>query len=124
MSETTESPFLAIPKEDWIASNALAFAFLDIYPESLGHSLVVTKRLVPTWLETTPAERAAMMELVDRVVVYLEERHSPDGFHLGTNIGEAAGQSVFHVHMHVIPRYRDDGGPTNGVRGVLPWSGK
>lgn len=116
--------FTKIPPEEWIASNDLAYAFLDPYPEFPGHALVVTRRVVPTWLETTPKERAAMMELVDEVVEYLEKTHSPDGFHVGTNIGEAAGQSVFHVHMHVIPRYVGDGGPPNGVRGALPWAGK
>lgn len=118
------SPFFKIPEDRWIASNALAFSFLDPYPQSLGHSLVVTRRIAPTWLDATPAERAAMMELVDRVVEFLEKEHAPDGFHVGTNIGEAAGQSVFHVHVHVIPRYEGDGGPDNGVRGVLPLVGR
>jgi diadenosine tetraphosphate (Ap4A) HIT family hydrolase len=118
------SPFSQVPRDEWIASNALAFAFLDRFPQTPGHSLVVTRRIVPTWLDATPAERVAVMELVDRVVDWLEKEHRPDGLHIGTNVGEAAGQSVFHVHMHVIPRYRDDGGPTNGVRGVLPWAGR
>lgn len=119
-----EAFFLRIPRDEWIASNDLAFAFLDPYPETTGHSLVVTKRAARDWLETTPEERAAVMDLVDDVVRFLDREYGPDGFHVGTNVGSAAGQSVFHAHMHVIPRYRGDGGPPNGVRGALPWAGK
>ncbi|EMI22085.1 type III restriction protein res subunit [Rhodopirellula maiorica SM1] len=118
-----KSPFLCVPPEDWIASNELAFAIFDGFPVAPGHSLVVTKRLVATWFDATPAEQAALMELVNVVKQKLDEtlRPKPDGYNVGFNAGSAAGQTVDHVHVHVIPRYRGDvADPRGGVRHVIP----
>jgi len=119
-----DSPFLAIPESDWIASNALAFAIFDRFPVSPGHTLVVPRRLVATWFDATPDEQAALLALVDVVRRKLDAELHPDGYNLGTNVGAAAGQTVMHLHLHVIPRYRGDmDDPRGGVRHVIPSRG-
>lgn len=119
----TASPFLKIPPRDWITSNALAFAIFDGFPVTHGHALVVTRRLVATWFDATAAEQAAVMELVAAVKQQLdaELQPRPDGYNIGFNCGAAAGQSIDHLHVHVIPRYRGDvADPRGGVRHVIP----
>jgi len=119
-----ESPFLAREAESWIACNQLAFAILDGFPVSPGHTLVVTRRLVPTWDEASDAERAALLELVEVVRARLKQTHAPDGFNIGVNVGSAAGQTVMHLHVHLIPRYHGDTpNPRGGVRHCIPGRG-
>jgi diadenosine tetraphosphate (Ap4A) HIT family hydrolase len=116
-----ESPFLTASTDRWVASNALAFALRDGFPVSDGHTLVVPRRLVPTWAEASTEERAAIMELVEQVRQDLVRELTPDGFNIGVNIGEAAGQTVMHLHVHVIPRWFGDvKNPRGGVRHVIP----
>ncbi|MDA8744851.1 DEAD/DEAH box helicase family protein [Rubripirellula amarantea] len=120
------SPFLKSSPDDWIASNELAFAIFDGYPVAPGHSLVITRRLVTTWFDATEEEQAALMELVNVVKQELDEslRPQPDGYNVGFNAGRAAGQTVDHVHIHVIPRYVGDmDDPRGGVRHVIPNKG-
>lgn len=119
----TESPFLAILPEHWIASNEQAFAILDRFPVSHGHALVITRRLVLTWFEATPSEQLAVMQLVNVVKQKLDQtlQPKPDGYNVGFNAGDAAGQTVPHLHVHVIPRYFGDvEDPRGGVRSVIP----
>lgn len=112
-----------------VAENPLAYAFRDRYPVSPGHTLVVTRRHVPDFFGCTPAERSALLDLVDRVKADLDANWArvdgaerrPDGYNVGFNAGEAAGQTVMHVHVHVIPRFRGDvEDPRGGVRYVIP----
>jgi diadenosine tetraphosphate (Ap4A) HIT family hydrolase len=119
------SPFLERPESDWIASNELAFAIRDGYPVSPGHALVIPRRLVATWFEASAAERQAIFELVDEVKRQLDSRPpAPDGYNIGINCGAAAGQTVMHLHVHVIPRFEGDvPDPTGGVRHVIPGKG-
>lgn len=118
------SPFLSRPQSEWIASNDLAFAILDGYPVNPGHVLVIPKRLVSTWWEASREEQVAILDLLDLVKRQLDERHRPDGYNIGVNAGEAAGQTVFHLHVHLIPRYRGDmEDPRGGVRHVIPSRG-
>ena len=125
MTETgSGSPFLEIPEAEWLAENDVAFAIRDRFPVSEGHSLVVTRRLVPDWRAASEAERHAVMSLVDDVIEILERLKRPDGFNVGFNAGEAAGQTVPHLHVHVIPRYVGDvEDPRGGVRHVIPSKG-
>ena len=102
---------------EWIASNDLAFAIRDSYPVSPGHSLVIPRRVVATWDETTPAERSALTDLMSLVKDQLRTELNPDGFNIGFNEGAAAGQTVFHLHIHVVPRK-----PGDGL--ALPWTGQ
>jgi diadenosine tetraphosphate (Ap4A) HIT family hydrolase len=118
------SPFLAIPESEWVASNALAFAIRDRYPVSPGHTLVIPRRQVATWFEATPEEQHALFALVDEVKRGLDAELRPDGYNVGFNVGEAAGQTVFHLHVHVIPRFQGDvADPRGGVRHVIPGKG-
>jgi diadenosine tetraphosphate (Ap4A) HIT family hydrolase len=119
------TPFLQHPEADWIASNELAFAIHDSYPVSPGHALVVPRRLIATWFEASREERQAIFDLVDEVKRLLDARTpAPDGYNIGISCGEAAGQTVMHLHVHVVPRYRGDvPDPTGGVRRVIPGKG-
>lgn len=118
-----DSPFCSVPVGDWLCSNDLAFAIFDGFPVSPGHVLVTTHRVVETWFEATDAEQSAMMDLVKQSKRLLDIRLSPkpDGYNVGFNSGGAAGQTVPHVHIHVIPRYHGDmSDPRGGVRHVIP----
>lgn len=118
------SVFLETPESTWVASNELAFAIRDGFPVTEGHTLVIPKRVVATWFEATPEERRAILDLVDVIKRELDETLHPDGYNVGFNDGEAAGQTVMHLHVHVIPRYRGDmDDPRGGVRHVIPWKG-
>lgn len=118
------SPFLSIPESEWVASNERAFAIRDRYPVSPGHTLVIPRRLVATWFEASPEEQRALFELVDGVKRELDTTLKPDGYNVGINVGEAAGQTVFHLHVHVIPRFKGDvTDPRGGVRHVIPGKG-
>lgn len=124
MASHGDSPFLAIPESDWVASNDLAFAIRDGFPASNGHTLVVPRRLIADWDSATPEERGAILQLVDEVKAALRATHQPDGFNLGINEGAAAGQTVFHLHFHVIPRYAGDvSDPRGGIRHAVMGKG-
>lgn len=114
-----DCPFCELPEEEIIVQNRLAKAFYDKYPVNRGHVLVVPKRHVPTLFEASMEEVRAMTELVFEVKQLLDREFRPDGYNVGVNVGEAAGQTVFHLHCHVIPRYRGDvEDPRGGVRKV------
>jgi diadenosine tetraphosphate (Ap4A) HIT family hydrolase len=124
MVQEAPSPFLVVPKAEWVCANEFCFAIHDRFPVSPGHVLVITRRVVPTYFDCTPAEQAAVMELVGEVKRLLDEQldPKPNGYNVGFNAGAAAGQTVSHVHVHVIPRYtRDVLDPRGGVRHVIPW---
>ena len=115
------SPFTEIPQAEWVASNELAFGIFDAYPVTEGHTLVIPRREVATWFEATDEERRALMDLVEELKHFLDKRFQPDGYNVGINIGQAAGQTVMHLHVHLIPRYRGDvDDPRGGVRYVIP----
>jgi superfamily II DNA or RNA helicase/diadenosine tetraphosphate (Ap4A) HIT family hydrolase/HKD family nuclease len=121
-----DSPFLAAPADDWLCSNDLAFAIFDGFPVSPGHVLVTTRRIVETWFDASDEEQAALMALVKEAKRLLDLRLSPkpDGYNVGFNSGAASGQTVPHVHIHVIPRYLGDmPDPRGGVRHVIPDKG-
>ena len=99
-------------------------ALWDRYPVSEGHALIVPIRHVEGWLEVTPGERAELLGAVENVRAVIETHHQPAGFNIGINVGSAAGQTVPHVHIHVIPRYTGDvADPRGGVRHVIPTKG-
>lgn len=120
------SPFLAIPADQWLGSNELAFAISDRFPVSRGHALVIPKRVVATWFEATAEEQRALMALTQEVKALLERqlKPPPDGWNIGVNVGSAAGQTVPHLHVHLIPRWHGDvPDPRGGVRHVIPGRG-
>ena len=106
--------------ESVLAENALAYARPDNHSLSRGHILLVPKRHVADFFEMTPQEQLAVLELLREAQQLVHARHSPDGYNIGVNIGQAAGQSRMHVHVHLIPRYIGDvANPKGGVRCVL-----
>lgn len=114
---TRKSPFSAIPTERWIVGNALCFAVRDANPVSPGHSLVVPVREIATWFDATPEEWEAALRIIATVKDELDDSLTPDGYNVGFNAGQAAGQTVFHAHIHVIPRFEGDvENPVGGVR--------
>lgn len=118
------SPFEQVPPEWWIASNDTAFAIRDAFPVSPGHSLVVIKRRIDTWWEATETERHDLIALVDVVKAQLDAELRPDGYNVGFNSGQVAGQTVPHFHLHVIPRFAGDvPNPSGGIRHTLPGRG-
>ncbi len=105
-------------------SGPLVLGLWDAFPVNPGHALLVPKRHVATWFDATDEEKAELISAVDVARKEILARHQPDGFNIGVNIDEAAGQTVFHLHLHVIPRYRGDvEDPTGGVRNVVPERG-
>ena len=106
--------------ESVLSENELAYARPDNHSLSPGHILVVPKRHVAGFFEMTPQEQLAVLELLREARQLVHARHSPDGYNIGVNIGQAAGQSRMHVHVHLIPRYIGDvANPRGGVRCVL-----
>jgi diadenosine tetraphosphate (Ap4A) HIT family hydrolase len=103
-----------------LSENALAYVRLDSQSLSRGHVIAVPKRHVADFFEMTAEEQAAILELLREARRSIGSEHSPDGYNIGVNVGEAAGQSRMHVHVHLIPRYRGDvANPQGGVRCVL-----
>lgn len=114
-------PFCPPAPERIVASNAFALCIRDGYPVSPGHTLVIPRRHAASFWDLDAAERTAMLELLDRARAALVAEFAPDGFNIGINDGAAAGQTVLHVHLHLIPRYRGDlPDPRGGVRWVIP----
>ena len=93
----------------------------DAFPVSNGHVLLVTRRHVASWFDATPQERQALVDAIEAARGEIVRRHAPDGFNIGVNVGETAGQTIAHLHVHVIPRYRGDvPDPRGGVRWIMP----
>ena len=103
-----KSPFPEIAESERIAVNRSGFAIWDRFPVSRGHFLVVPHRLVTSWWQVSAEERADLFALVDEVRILVEQDHNPDGYNIGINAGVAAGQTVMHLHVHLIPRYDGD----------------
>jgi diadenosine tetraphosphate (Ap4A) HIT family hydrolase len=115
-----ECPFCTLPPDRIVARSALALAVRDAFPASPGHTLIVPRRHVGSFFEVTAEERAEMLALLDAAKAQIDAEHRPDGYNIGINDGAAAGQTVAHLHLHLIPRYRGDvPDPRGGVRWVL-----
>ena len=118
-------PFCELPPDRaWVLENEWAVALWDKFPVAPGHALLIPRRHVADYFELSPEERTACWDLAARMKAKIDELHEPDGYNLGINCGEWAGQTVFHVHIHLIPRYKGDVmNPRGGVRNVIPGKG-
>ena len=117
-------PFCELPDERCFYSAELVRAVWDRFPVSPGHALVVPRRHVASFFDATAEERGALLGAVERVRAEIEKQHAPDGYNIGVNVSAAAGQTIAHVHLHVIPRYTGDvPDPRGGVRNVIPGKG-
>ena len=117
--------FCDIEKERLVDSNELAYVIRDGFPVTEGHTLIIPKRHVMTYFELGQAEINAVTELLNRQKAILDEKDkSITGFNVGMNCGESAGQTVFHCHIHLIPRRGGDvENPRGGVRHIIPEKG-
>jgi diadenosine tetraphosphate (Ap4A) HIT family hydrolase len=114
-------PFCALPRDRIIFEGALGLGFRDGFPVSPGHTLIIPRRHVESFFDISDAERADLMSLLAAARADLDRQLRPDGYNIGINNGTAAGQTVPHLHIHLIPRYTGDAvDPRGGVRWVLP----
>jgi superfamily II DNA or RNA helicase/diadenosine tetraphosphate (Ap4A) HIT family hydrolase len=99
----------------------LIYALWDSYPVSEGHALLIPYRHFDSWFDATEAEQQAFLRGIDAIKEFIQSQYNPDGFNIGINVGAAAGQTVSHLHVHVMPRYIGDVvDPRGGVRHVIP----
>ncbi|TNF48594.1 MAG: HIT family protein [Bacteroidetes bacterium] len=115
------SVFLSIPEERIIHRGKHFFLIRDIYPVSPGHTLIISNDLKTDYFELSNNQLEELTQMIQKAKELIEKEFNPDGYNIGMNCGEAAGQTVFHFHCHVIPRYIGDmEDPRGGVRGVVP----
>ena len=113
-------PFCTLPAGRIVKENEHALLIRDAYPVSPGHSLVIPKRHIGSWFEASAEERNAMLALIDQAKAMIDSELAPDSYNIGINDGSAAGQTVPHLHMHLIPRFQGDvPDPRGGVRWVI-----
>ena len=123
MTRKTECIFCNLDRAI-LAETDQSLAFPDTFPVSKGHTLVIPKRHIETIWDMTNEEYADVFDLIRKVKDILNAKFDPDGFNVGVNCGEAAGQTVFHAHVHIIPRYIGDvPNPRGGVRNIIPGKG-
>jgi diadenosine tetraphosphate (Ap4A) HIT family hydrolase len=114
-------PFCLLPHSRIILSNHQAVAVADGFPITAGHTLIIPRRHVGSFFEIDAAEREALMLLLAEAKNRLTQELRPDGFNIGVNDGAAAGQTIPHLHIHLIPRYKGDHpDPRGGVRWIIP----
>jgi len=121
MSSLSECPFCTLPSARLLFRNDAAFVVRDAYPVSPGHTLVIPVQHVASFFDATPSEREAMFSLLDTAKHQLQAKFGPAGYNIGINDGAAAGQTIGHLHLHLIPRNPGDRlDPRGGVRWVIP----
>ena len=114
-------PFCKIDEDSVVVAGELVLAIRDKHPVSEGHTLIITKRHVADYFDLTDEEWRAMQAMLVRVKHDLDTEYQPQGYNVGVNIGRTAGQTIDHVHMHLIPRYSGDTpDPKGGIRGAIP----
>lgn len=114
-------PFCNIDPARLLHESPLVRILRDGFPVSPGHLLLVPRRHIESWFDATPEEQQALTATIAIARSLVEQELQPDGYNIGMNLGRAAGQSVMHLHVHVIPRYRGDvPNPRGGVRHVIP----
>lgn len=108
-------------KADLVYENRSVFVIFDHYPVSKGHCLIITKRHIEDYFATTKEEAADIDLALKQMKIRLDESLHPDGYNIGINNHAAAGQTIMHLHVHLIPRYQNDvENPRGGIRGVIP----
>lgn len=120
--ENPSCPFCNPDAErELIVESATAYAIYDKFPVNVGHALIIPKRHGVDYFEFSFREQVACYFVLNKAKDIVTKRFNPDGFNIGINVGEYAGQTVPHVHIHLIPRYMGDvEDPKGGVRGVIP----
>ena len=120
MAAGAGSPFYDVPPSEWLAQNRSAFALPDLEPVTVGHTLVIPRRVIGSWWDLSSEEQVDLLALVAEVKAHLDTAWQPIGFTVGFDTGSAADQSVDQFHVHVIPRHRGDiASPSTGTRRML-----
>ena len=113
--------FCSLPKERVLSETKKSLVIRDGFPVSEGHTLIIPKRHIPSIFEVTPEEQTDIYATLEDVKKQLDETLNPDGYNIGINDGISAGQTVMHLHVHLIPRYSgDQDDPRGGVRWIFP----
>lgn len=121
VSSAKPCAFCTLPAERHLGGNEHAVWILDAHPVSPGHSLIAPRRHVESFFDTTAEEREAMLALLDQAREHVCLNQAPSGYNIGINEGSAAGQTVLHLHVHLIPRFMGDTrDPRGGIRWVIP----
>ncbi len=116
-----DCPFCTLLPDRIISESDYTVTIRDGYPVSQGHTLIIPKRHVQSFFQLKAIEKAAILQALDEAKEVLDKAFSPDGYNIGINDGEAAGQTVMHMHVHLIPRYKGDTeDPRGGVRRIFP----
>lgn len=114
-------PFCTISQDKIISQDPLTFTVRDALPVSTGHTLILPKRHIASIFEATKEEVVALWAALQQARNELMKAYSPDGFNIGVNDGLASGQTILHLHIHLIPRYNGDmPDPRGGIRWIFP----
>ena len=120
-SANLNCPFCNLEINRILLQNDFAISIRDAFPVSKGHSLVIPKRHISSIFDATEDELVHTFKLVAETRALLNDQYKPQGLNVGINDGVAAGQTVMHVHLHLIPRYQgDQSDPRGGVRWIFP----
>lgn len=107
-----------------IGSTNFYHLIFDGYPVNKGHILIISKEVKKDYFELSVEEKLDLHHAIDLAKEIIESNHTPDGYNIGMNCGEFAGQTIFHFHCHIIPRYKGDmENPRGGVRYCIPEKG-
>lgn len=114
---TGACPFCELPSGRLVGEERLVVTIRDLYPVSPGHTLVIPRRHFSSFFEATAEEVTAIQDALHCARAVIDEELRPDGYNIGVNVGEAAGQTVMHLHVHLIPRFQGDmDDPRGGIR--------
>ena len=112
------------PVNEVILETASAFSIYDKFPISLGHCLIIPKRHVSSYFDLALNEQISCLLIINRLKDIIQAKYKPDGFNIGININKSSGQTINHVHIHLIPRYIGDvQDPVGGVRNIIQLKG-
>ena len=113
--------FCSLPSDRIILETELSIVIFDAFPVSEGHTLIITKRHIESIFDATREEQIDLLANLEEAKKILDKKFSPDGYNIGINDGEAAGQTVMHLHTHLIPRFSGDKEQAKGgVRWIFP----
>jgi len=130
MATANICPFCSIPDDRIVGRLGTAFAIRDVFPVSPGHTLIIPRRHIGSLFGIPGSDLLDLLQLLAQTKAALDREFKPDGYNIGVNDGAAAGQTVPHLHIHLIPRYQgDQPDPRGGVRWIFPdkadyWSGR
>lgn len=111
--------FCDIEKMPKLLENQYFYSIFDKNPVNPGHLLIISKRHIPNLFDLHEAEFKHLYEIMNQAKKILDDKYKPEGYNIGVNCGEAAGQTIFHFHMHIIPRYKNDvNNPSGGIRNI------